>query len=154
MKTSENGRTFICSFETLKTSPYECQAGVPTIGYGSTVYEDGTKVKLTDPPVTPKRAMTLFMTTLKAYEDDVNDLLDKARVTATQNQFDALVSFNYNLGKRNTKKIVDLMPLKLKIYAANKILDFDKYFDKKLNRYVVSNGLVRRRKAERQLFLS
>ena len=43
-------------FEGLYLRPYLCPAGVPTIGYGSTVYENGMAVQLTDPPITRERA--------------------------------------------------------------------------------------------------
>jgi lysozyme len=47
-------------FEGLYLMPYLCSAGVPTIGYGATFYEDGTKVTLADPPITRERAEALL----------------------------------------------------------------------------------------------
>ena len=46
MKTSENGVNFIKGFEGFRNKPYLCSAGVPTIGYGTTLYPDGVKVSL------------------------------------------------------------------------------------------------------------
>ena len=47
-------------FEGLYLSPYLCPAGVPTIGYGATYYEDGTRVTLLDAPITRERAVALL----------------------------------------------------------------------------------------------
>lgn len=52
-------------FEGLYLKPYLCPAGVPTIGYGSTRYEDDTRVALTDPPITKERAEQLLLHELK-----------------------------------------------------------------------------------------
>lgn len=100
-KTSKFGLDFIAQEEGLRLKPYKCSAGVPTIGIGSTYYEDGTKVKMTDSPITKERAYTLFENVLKHYEmcvytctrDDIN-----------QNQFDALVSLAFNIGTNALKK--------------------------------------------------
>lgn len=100
-KTSKVGLDFIAQEEGLRLKPYKCSAGVPTIGIGSTYYEDGTKVKMTDAPITKERAYTLFENVLKHYEmcvytctrDDIN-----------QNQFDALVSLAFNIGTNALKK--------------------------------------------------
>ena len=100
-KVSKNGLDFIAKEEGVVLKPYKCSAGVPTIGIGSTYYEDGTKVKMTDSPITKERAYTLFENVLKHYEmcvytctrDDIN-----------QNQFDALVSLAFNIGTNALKK--------------------------------------------------
>ena len=100
-KVSKNGLDFIAKEEGLVLKPYKCSAGVPTIGIGSTYYEDGTKVKMTDAPITKERAYKLFENVLKHYEmcvytctrDDIN-----------QNQFDALVSLAFNIGTNALKK--------------------------------------------------
>jgi lysozyme len=47
-------------FEGIYLRPYMCPAGVPTIGVGATFYENGRKVKLTDPPITRERAIQLL----------------------------------------------------------------------------------------------
>ncbi len=47
-------------FEGLYLGPYMCPAGVPTIGFGATYYEDGTSVTLQDKPITPARAEALL----------------------------------------------------------------------------------------------
>lgn len=100
-KVSKNGMDFIAREEGVVLKPYKCSAGVPTIGIGSTYYENGTKVKMTDAPITKERAYALFENVLKHYEmcvytctrDDIN-----------QNQFDALVSLAFNIGTNALKK--------------------------------------------------
>ena len=99
MKTSKNGIEFIKSFESFKSNPYLCPAGVASIGYGNTYYENGTKVKLTDNPISIERADELFAAILKKFEDKVNNRLT---VEVSQNQFDAIVSHTYNTGGSDT----------------------------------------------------
>lgn len=48
-------------FEGLFLKPYLCPANVPTLGFGSTAYENGVKVTLVDPPITKERAEELLM---------------------------------------------------------------------------------------------
>lgn len=48
-------------FEGCYLRPYLCPAGVPTIGYGATYYEDGARVTLFDPPITRERAESLLL---------------------------------------------------------------------------------------------
>lgn len=75
--------------------PYKCPAGIPTIGYGNTFYEDGTKVKLTDPAITKERAIAILKKAMDYFEKQV-DAYTTDKVN--QNQFDALVDFAYNAG--------------------------------------------------------
>ena len=80
--------------------PYLDTKGIPTIGVGNTFYEDGSKVKMTDPPITKERAMELFKYILKMYELAV---YSNTRDDINQNQFDALVSLCYNIGVNGFK---------------------------------------------------
>lgn len=95
MKISNNGIELIKKYEGLKLTPYLCPASIPTIGIGSTRYEDGRAVKLTDPKITVERAEILLKNTLKTYENGVSQLVTSE---INQNMFDALVSFAYNVG--------------------------------------------------------
>lgn len=95
MKLNDKGYNLIKEFEGLKLKPYLCSANVPTIGYGNTFYENGTKVKLTDAPITKERAETLFKSLADKFAIKVLPLIKKP---ITQNQFNALVSFAYNVG--------------------------------------------------------
>jgi lysozyme len=95
MKLDKKGYDLIKEFEGLKLKPYLCSASVPTIGYGSTYYENGTKVKLTDAPITKERADALFQIVADDFAKRVIPLIKKP---VTQNQFNALVSFAFNVG--------------------------------------------------------
>jgi lysozyme len=100
-KTSKRGLDFIAKEEGVVLKPYKCSAGVVTIGIGSTYYEDGTKIKMTDAPITKERAYALFQNVLKHYEMCV---YTSTRDDINQNQFDALVSLAFNIGTHAFKK--------------------------------------------------
>ena len=99
-KTSKNGIAFIKKYEGFRSKPYKCEAGVATIGYGATYYPNGQKVKLTDPAIDEKHASILLEAMLNPYEKAVDSY---CRDDINQNQFDALVSFAYNLGNSALK---------------------------------------------------
>jgi lysozyme len=95
MKIDITGENFIIKEEGMVLHPYLDSAGIPTIGVGCTYYEDGTKVKMTDEPITEERALQLFRNLVKPFEQTVNRVI---RVQMTQNQFNALVSLCFNIG--------------------------------------------------------
>ncbi|MNI04042.1 Phage lysozyme [compost metagenome] len=100
MNISANGIAFIKNEEQFRSKPYLDSVGVPTIGYGSTVYENGKAVTLKDAPITEKRATELLIHKLSTrYLPAVNKGL---KVAVNQNQFDALASFIYNVGPGGT----------------------------------------------------
>ena len=94
------GLKLIQDSEGFSSKPYLCPANVCTIGFGNTFYEDGTKVKLTDTPITKERGLELLKMSLHSFERHVDSL---TRDDINQNQFDALCSFCYNLGPTNLK---------------------------------------------------
>lgn len=147
MKTSKAGLDLIKQFESFRAAPYLCSAGVPTIGYGTTVYPNGIKVKLSDQKITQQLAETFLQHHVNAIEKDVLSLV---KVPLTQNQFDALVSFAYNVG---LGAFGDSTLLKL--LNAGDIDGASKQFER-WNKAggKVSNGLTRRRNAEKALFLA
>jgi len=95
MKLDDNGYKLICDFEGLSLTPYLCSAKVPTIGYGNTYYPNGKKVTLLDSPITKEYAFEIYKEVADRFAKKVNTML---KVEVTQNQFNALVSFNYNTG--------------------------------------------------------
>lgn len=99
-ETSNKGIQFLINEEGLVKRPYLDQVGVPTIGIGSTYWENGSKVKMTDAPITTERAIQLFRNTLKGYELAVYSM---TRDDINHNQFDALTSFTYNVGTNGFK---------------------------------------------------
>lgn len=147
MKTSEKGKAIIKKYEGFCAKPYLCPAKVPTIGYGATYYLDGRKVTLKDAPITEKDASALLDKMLGKYEEAVNRYV---QVPITQNQFDALVSFCYNLGQENLRNSTLLKKVNAKDYkgAADQFLRWNRAGGK------VLAGLTKRRTDERKLFLS
>jgi lysozyme len=97
---SPNGINFLIKEEGIILKPYRDSVGIPTIGIGCTYYENGQKVKMTDPPITRDRAIGLFKNVLAAYEIAV---WSNTRDDINQNQFDALVSICYNIGVNGLK---------------------------------------------------
>ena len=95
MKTSNNGIDMIKAFEGLRLRAYKCAAGVWTIGYGHTA---GVREGQT---ITEEDAESLLQDDLRAFEVGVSSLVT---VFIHQHQFDALVSFAYNLGVNSLKK--------------------------------------------------
>ena len=81
------GIKLIHSFETCVLKPYRCPAGIPTIGWGNTFYEDGTKVTMKDPPITQERADKLFEHILKDFEKYVDSYcIDTVNQNQIKNQ--------------------------------------------------------------------
>ena len=139
MNISETGIELIKKFEGCVLKAYKCPAGVWTIGYGHTA---GVKKGQT---ITKTEAENYLKQDLNKYELTVNNLVN---VPLNQNQFDALVSFCYNLGAGNLKSSTLLKLLNKEDYigAAEQ---FDRWVyagGKKLS------GLVKRRAAEKELF--
>jgi lysozyme len=95
MKLDKKGYDLIKEFEGLSLKPYKCQAKISTIGYGSTYYENGTRVQMSDAPITKQRAEQLLQHTADRFASKVANLIKKP---VTQNQFNALVSFAFNVG--------------------------------------------------------
>lgn len=88
-------------FEGLYLRPYLCPAGIPTIGYGATYYEDGAPVTLKDPVINKERAEQLLMWMIRTrYLPAVRDLCPT--VTSPE-RLAALVDFAFNLGAGNLK---------------------------------------------------
>ncbi len=141
MNTSKKGKTLIKKYEGCRLKAYKCPAGVLTIGYGHT-----NNVRLDD-VLTQDEAEKLLDIDIKIKEKELNKLI---KVPVTQNQYDALISFVFNLGVGNLKKSTLLRLLNQKnykgaaqqfdrwVYAGNKVLA----------------GLVKRRAEEKELFLS
>ncbi|MGF6435019.1 lysozyme [Kosakonia sp. 1610] len=146
MRISDKGISLIKQFEGLRLTAYQDSVGVWTIGYGWTQPVDGKPIR---PGMTIKEetAERLLRTGLVGYESDVSKLV---KVKLTQGQFDALVSFAYNLGTSALSTSTLLQKLNAGDYAgaADEFPRWNKAGGK------VLPGLMRRREAERALFLS
>uniref|UniRef100_UPI0035C7891E lysozyme n=1 Tax=Serratia quinivorans TaxID=137545 RepID=UPI0035C7891E len=146
MQVSNKGISLIKQFEGCKLKAYQDSVGVWTIGYGWTQPVDGRKIG-PGMVIDQATAERLLKCGLVQYEQGVNQLV---KVIITQGQFDALVSFAYNLGLRSLSTSTILR----KLNAGDKQGAADE-FGKWVNAGGVRlNGLVKRREAERKLFLS
>lgn len=144
MKISEKGLALIKEFEGLYLEAYKCPAGVWTIGFGTTEPINGQPIQA-GMKITKEMAETLLLNNLKTYEAGVNNAV---KVKLNQNQYDALVSFAYNCGVGALQKSDLLKYLNQGEYgkASDEFPRWNKANGK------VLNGLVRRRKAEQELF--
>ena len=135
MKINEEGLELIKSFEGCKLVAYKCPAGVWTIGYGHTAGVHEGMV------INQAQADNMLKSDMKKYEKYVTD---NVKLELNENQFSALVSFCYNCGVGNLRTLVKG---RTSSQIAEGILLYNKASGK------VLNGLIRRRKAERELFL-
>jgi lysozyme len=145
-KTGKAGIEMIKTFEGFRGTPYKCSAGVPTIGYGATFYPGGKKVTMTDAAITEEQAVELLANMLVSFEKYVDSYCVD---TITQNQFDALVSFAYNLGPANLKASTLLKKVNANPNDESIKLEFLKWV--KAGGKTLK-GLVRRREAEAELY--
>ena len=147
MKLSANGFKLLGELEGIVLRPYKDSVGIPTIGIGSTYYEDGTKVKMSDKAITKERAIQLAKNVVKSFEARVNKSIV---LTMTQNQFDAMVLLCYNIGESGFARssVVRNFNAGNLQKAADSFLLWNKAGG------LVSKGLTNRRNIERTLFLS
>jgi lysozyme len=139
MKPSQACVDLVKEFEGFRPTAYICPAGVLTIGYGTT--ED---VSIGD-EVTREEAEEMLMEDLLSASKAIDDLVD---VELTQHQYDALVSFVYNVGREAFKNSTLLRLLNAGNYdgAAKQLPRWNKGGGR------VLAGLTRRREAEQELF--
>jgi len=147
MKLDINGVNLLAELEGLKLKAYKCPAGIWTIGLGNTFYADGSKVKEGD-VVTKDQAYYLFHLIAAKFEETINNNLKKP---ITQNQFNSLFCFCYNVGqdafvKSTLLKLVNINPKDAMI--AKEFLKWSK-----INK-VESIGLVNRRMKESALYFT
>ena len=137
MKISDRGIALIKEFEGLRLTTYSCAAGKKTIGYGHT----GSDVYFGQ-RITEREAESLLRADLARFERHVNSY-DSA-YGWTQNEFDALVSFAFNVGNIDQLTYNGIRSKKM---IADKMLEYCKTGGKRLS------GLVARRQREREMFL-
>jgi lysozyme len=142
------GYLFITKHEGLRLKPYLCPAKIPTIGYGNTYYANGKRVTLLDKDITKQEAFEMFKEIANRFAKRVDELVTS---DINQNQFNALVSFAYNVGTGNFSsstllKKINKNPNDLTIKA--EFLRWNKAGGK------VLNGLTNRRNEEADLYFS
>ena len=141
--TGEQGIALIKQFEGLRLARYLDAVGKPTIGYGHLILPNERFTR----PLTPAEAEALLRRDLRVAELNLRKLL---RVPVTQQQFDALMSFVFNLGAGRLRSSTLLRYLNAGACtrAADQFLVWNKAGGKPLA------GLTKRRQAERALFMS
>jgi len=147
MKTGEKGEALIKSFESLELTAYLCPAGKWTIGWGHTRNVKKGQV------ITAEKAEDFFREDILPIEKELNRL----DLDFNQNQFDALVSFIFNVGCENFSESTLLKRVQADTNHRDIPVQFarwNKITDKKTKKKKVSNGLVRRRKAEADLYMT
>ena len=134
-------------FEGFRSVAYTCPAGVATIGYGNTFYEDGSKVTLQDKPITQAEAELMLVRSLSTqYLPAV--LKASPTLINNSNALGAILSFAYNLGvsryrASTLRKRLDVLDME---GAKEEIVKWTRCGGK------VLQGLVKRREAERAMF--
>lgn len=155
MITSQKGIDFIKSFEKCSLKPYIDSAGIATIGWGNTFYPNGKRVTIKDPAITQVYANLLFSVVVTSFEKDLDFLLGK--ISVSQNQYDALISFAYNVGSDIDSDTIaeglgDSTLLKKVINNPNDITIVNEFMKWNKAGGKVLNGLTKRRKAESQIY--
>jgi lysozyme len=145
MRTSDNGVKFITKHEGFRTVAYKDVVGKWTTGYGHLIRLPAEQY-FVDTPVTPELAANLLKEDIKVAEQCITT---NVRTTLTQEQYDALVSFIYNVGcaafARST--LLFLLNKGEKERAAAQLLRWNKAGGEPVA------GLTKRREEEMKLFM-
>ena len=145
---NEHGIEMVKSFEGISLKPYLCPANVWTVGYGATVSRPtGGPIDPDMEAISEDEAEALLIRDLESSERWVRCLIKTA---LTENQYSALVSFTFNVGAGALQRSTLRMKLNRGEYQ-NAADEFPKW---RMAGGRVLAGLVRRRAAERALFLS
>jgi len=148
MKASQNCVNLIKSFEGYSAKAYKCPANVVTIGWGSTMYQDGSKIKMGD-TVTEEEAEKLLMWELDKKSIGLHGL------KLNQNQADSLISFIFNLGIGAFKKSTLYRKINLNPWDSTIRDEFLKWNKARVGGKLIElRGLTRRRDAEANLYFS
>lgn len=152
MKPSQNCFSLIESEEGCILHPYLDQAGIPTIGWGTTIYPNGQHVTMKDGPVLQAQADGFLQYSAGIVAEAVSAMIPDS---LNQNQFDALVDFAYNAGTgalhgSTALRLINANPQDPAIRAALGMWD-KIHVDGKVE---VCDDLVRRRAKEADLYFS
>lgn len=133
--------------EGLRLNAYLDPVGVPTIGWGTTVYPDGRKVQLGD-TITEAQAEEYLQSDMAQARENVTRAIEKP---LTQGELDALTSFEYNTGGIQGSTLAKKLNDGDKAGAADEL---DRWVHGEVDgRKVVLPGLVKRRANEKEVFL-
>lgn len=147
MKINKAGIDIIASFEGWSSEVYQDPIGIPTIGYGSIWDANGERVTMDHPPISREEGEQLLLREIEHVEGAITYL---TTVPLTENQFSALCSLVYNIGSGNYQSSILRMKLNRGEYsgAAGEFWKWRRAGGR------ILKGLVRRRTAEADLFLS
>ena len=146
MKTNKAGIEIIKHFEGYSSTVYADPIGIPTIGYGSIWDINGKRLTMDHPPISEEVGEQLLKRELEHVERAIRHLI---RVPLTENQFSAISSLAYNIGTSRLSSST----LRAKINREDYQGAADEFPKWRRAGGVILKGLVRRRAAERELFL-
>lgn len=147
MTTSSNGIILIEKFEGFSPTMYKDAVGIPTIGYGTRIDSPGLQ-SLQTATITQSQAQDLLKQHLAGDEVEINSMV---KATINQNQFDALISFCYNLGTDSLRSSTLLRKLNVNPSDPSIRDEFMRWVHAGAQ---VLPGLVERRKAEADLYFT
>lgn len=145
MRISKKGVDLLIELEGLKLRSYKCSADVWTIGLGNTFYENGERVKENE-FISEEDAFHLFFLIATKFEKIVNKYVTK---NLTQNQFNSLFCFVYNIGETAFKNSTLLRLVNVNPNDGNIAKQFLRWNKIKGN---ISTGLTNRRIKESNLY--
>lgn len=141
------GIPLIKKYEGLRLEAYLCPSSIPTIGYGNTFWENGSKVVLGE-KISIERADSLLNQTVSKFEQQVKNLVKSA---INENQLGALTSFAYNVGVGSFSRSTLLRKVNINPNDVSIRVEFMKW---NKGGGKVLNGLTKRRKDEADLYFS
>jgi lysozyme len=140
-------KQLVKEFEGCKLKAYKCPAGIWTIGYGNTRYEDGLGIREGDEITIAKAEMLLEFILIKF----IKEVEKMVKSNINQNQKDAITDFAYNCGIGN----LNSSTLLKKVNAnPNDPTIKDEFLKWNKAKGKVLNGLTKRRQAEANLYFS
>ena len=155
MQPSDNYVKLMIELEGFNKCPYVDSAGIITIGVGSTHYEDGTPVRISDTCITYDRAVSLLMLVTNSNATLISAIV---KSSINQNQFDALLAFTYNEGQTAFKTSTLLKRININPNDVNGITDAFLMWvyakDPTTGTMVKSKGLINRRNQEIKLYFT
>ena len=151
MQTSEHGIKIIVAFEGIEERAYKCPSGVWTIGVGHTGEVDGHPIR-EGMYITQEKAMQLLRKDLARFEEYING--EPYAKKLQQHQFDALISFIFNIGTAAFHSSTMRRKLRNGTDKNSIAAEFNRWvYGNSNSRKSKLPGLVRRRKIEAEMFL-
>lgn len=147
MNITDKGIKIIKKYEGCKLTSYLCPAKIPTIGWGNTMYKNGSKVQLGQ-TITQQEADDLLLHHLNYFAERIKDML---KVTLNDNQFNAILSFAYNCGIGNLR--ISTLFKKLNINPSDPTIK-EEFLKWNKGGGKILPGLTKRRTEESQLYFS